>query len=103
MYLMQSILVQSLLCCNLPEGAFYMLVRLAQPSRNVFEQQTSWLQQLQAAEAKPLPEKQSEKCEVSGRYFFVDGQIPSFQHILTGLFVIQLLSNLIIKDYCISF
>ena len=37
MYLMQSILVQSLLCCNLPEGAFYMLVRLAQPSQNVFE------------------------------------------------------------------
>ena len=35
MYLMQSILVESLLCCNLPEGAFYMLVRLAQPSRNV--------------------------------------------------------------------
>ena len=30
-------LVQSLLCCNLPEGAFYMLVRLAQPSQNVFE------------------------------------------------------------------
>ena len=30
-------LVQSLLCCNLPEGAFYMLVGLAQPSQNVFE------------------------------------------------------------------
>ena len=30
-------LVQSLLCCNLPEGTFYMLVRLAQPSQNVFE------------------------------------------------------------------
>ena len=101
MYLVQSILVQSLLCCNLPKGAFNMLVRLAQPSRN--EQQTSWLQQLQATEAKPLPEKQSEKCEVSGRYFFVEGQIPSFEHILTGLFVIQLLSNLIIKDYWISF
>ena len=35
--MMQLILVQSLLCCNLPEGAFNMLVRLAQPSRNVFE------------------------------------------------------------------
>ena len=32
MYLMQSVLVQSLLCSNLPEGAFYMLVTLAQPS-----------------------------------------------------------------------
>ena len=39
-----NILLQSLLCSNLPEGAFYMLVTLAQPSRNVFEQQTSWLQ-----------------------------------------------------------
>ena len=37
MRLMQSILVQSLLCRNLPEGTFNMLVRLAQPSRNVFE------------------------------------------------------------------
>ena len=37
MYLMQSILVQSLLCCNLPEGAFNMLIRLAQPSQNVSE------------------------------------------------------------------
>ena len=36
MYLMQSVLVQSLLYSNLPEGAFYMLVTLAQPSRNVF-------------------------------------------------------------------
>ena len=36
MYLMQSVLVQSLLCSNLPEGAFYMLVTLAQPSQNVF-------------------------------------------------------------------
>ena len=36
MYLMQNILVQSLLCSNLPEGAFYMLVTLAQPSQNVF-------------------------------------------------------------------
>ena len=63
MYLMQSILVESLLCCNLPEGAFYMLVRLAQPSRNVFEQPTSWLQQLQAVEAKSRPEKQSESVK----------------------------------------
>ena len=37
MYLVQSILVQSLLCCYLTEGAFNMLVRLAQPSRNIFE------------------------------------------------------------------
>ena len=37
MYLMQSILVQSLLCSNLTEGAFYMLVTLAKPSQNVFE------------------------------------------------------------------
>ena len=36
MYLMQSVLVQSLLCSNLPEGAFYMLVTLTQPSQNVF-------------------------------------------------------------------
>ena len=36
MYLMQSVLVQSLLCSNLPEGSFYMLVTLAQPSRNIF-------------------------------------------------------------------
>ena len=36
MYLMQSVLVQSLLCSNLPEGAFYMLVTLAPPSQNVF-------------------------------------------------------------------
>ena len=32
-----SILAQSLLCCYQPEGAFNMLVRLAQPSLNVFE------------------------------------------------------------------
>ena len=37
MYLMQSIFVQSLLCDNLPEGAFNMLVRLTQPNQNVFE------------------------------------------------------------------
>ena len=36
MYLMQSVLGQSLLYSNLPEGAFYMLVTLAQPSQNVF-------------------------------------------------------------------
>ena len=36
MYLMQSVLVQSLLFSNLPEGAFYMLITLAQPSQNVF-------------------------------------------------------------------
>ena len=35
MYLMQSVLGQSLLYSNLPEGAFYMLVTLAQPSQNV--------------------------------------------------------------------
>ena len=28
-------LVQRLLCCNLPEGAFYMLVTIAQPCQNV--------------------------------------------------------------------
>ena len=83
MYLMQSISVQSLLCCYLPEGAFNMLVRLAQPSQNVFEWQTSWMQQLQAAEVKPLPEKQSEKCEVSGRYLIVGGQITGRQPILS--------------------
>ena len=37
MHLMLSIMVQSLLCRNLPEGAFNMLVRLAQPSQNVLE------------------------------------------------------------------
>ena len=37
MYLMQNIFVQSLPYHNLPEGAFSMLVRLAQPSQNVFE------------------------------------------------------------------
>ena len=37
MYLMKSILVQSLLYSNLTEGAFDMLVTLAQPSQNVFE------------------------------------------------------------------
>ena len=35
--LMQTTLAQSLLCRNLPEDAFNMLVRLAQPSRSVFE------------------------------------------------------------------
>ena len=28
-------LAQRLLCCNLHEGAFYMLVTIAQPSQNV--------------------------------------------------------------------
>ena len=37
MYLIQNILVQSLLRCNLPEGAFYMLVTLAQTSQNVVD------------------------------------------------------------------
>ena len=37
MYLKQSIFVQSLLCHNLPEGAFNILVRLALPRQNVFE------------------------------------------------------------------
>ena len=30
---------------------------------------------------------ESDKCEVSGRYFIVGGQIASCQHILTGLLV----------------
>ena len=37
MYLIQNILVQSLLRSNLPEGAFYMLVTLAQTSQNVVD------------------------------------------------------------------
>ena len=43
MYLMQSIFVQNLLCRNLPEGAYNVLVRLVQPSQNV---SVKWLASL---------------------------------------------------------
>ena len=42
MYFMQSVLVQSLLCSNLPEGAFYMLLTLAQPSQTAFLVVDKW-------------------------------------------------------------
>ena len=35
---------------------------------------------------QPRPEYKSDKCEVSGRYFVVGGQIAGCWHILTGLY-----------------
>ena len=37
------------------------------------------------------PEYKSDKCEVSGRYFIVGGQMAGCWHILTGLTVYWLL------------
>ena len=34
---------------------------------------------------QPRPEYKSDKCEVSGRYFVVGGQMAGCRHILTGL------------------
>ena len=39
---------------------------------------------------QPRPEYKSDKCEVSGRYFVVGGQMAGCRHILTGLYCIKL-------------
>ena len=38
---------------------------------------------------QPRPEYKSVKCEVSGRYFIVGGQMAGCRHILTGLMIIN--------------
>ena len=47
---------------------------------------------------QPRPEYKSDKCEVSGRYFVVGGQMAGCRHILTGLHI-----HLIVCDYQIKF
>ena len=43
---------------------------------------------------QPRPEYKSDKCEVSGRYFVVGGQMAGCRHILTGLLIARTLSGI---------
>ena len=73
-------------------GSVKMFLRSRQAGHSNRKQRPNFVQTISVTSA----------CEVSSRYFVVGNQIPGCRHILTGLFVALLLSNLI-KDYCIPF